>query len=464
MRTKKTKLLYLFVFSFLFLIFPNTSFAQDSSTGSSGIANPAIMPIKPPSNPNFLGQSHYYSITFRGNGEAVVSSKIIFSNLDTTNLISQMNLGFGKINPTDLTVYQVLQDPQCIRYSQLPSGTLYVQPTCLTYADPDYYQFWGNYKYQKADFKLVGDTLTVNLPNPVKPNASGAFFVYFRSNGYTNKNTFSAYPFIFETLKVTDKIQSIQVGISTDSDLYLKGATGSVNYRVNEAVASLKSAVATAPSAVPGFDNFYNQIGTGTITKNASALSPSETYKVSGIYADSQIKLYVREILTGLSVFVGVIIGVSLIGFVVYKLLKNKTFERTNKIIVIFVVSLATSILASLYTGLIIAGFNYISNSVYFYSISISTISPLIALLVGVISLIVYGILIFGGAVFIYSKYGIGASIATLFLTLIFVTLFLGVGILILILFSQQKAPIVYPMMKGASGTSVESVPPTLIK
>ncbi|QQG47438.1 MAG: hypothetical protein HY044_04940 [Candidatus Woesebacteria bacterium] len=439
------KKIFLIILS-IFLLLPRSILAQDSqSAGSSGTIAPSIMPVRrPPSNPNFLGQSQYYSVTFRGNGEAVVSAKIVFSNLDSKQL-SEMQLQIPKVNPNDLTVYQVLAEPSCIRYGVVPQGTLYIQPPCLEYQEPDYFQYYGNNKYQKADFNLKGDTLNISLPTPVKENKSGAFFVYFRANGYASKNILGAWNFNFETLKVDDKIQNLQVGISTDSDLFLKGGQGQINYRTNEIVSSLKmDAGSAAPAASPSFDNFYNQIGNGAIIKNASSLGPSETYKVAGIYADSQIKLYLREIGMGIAVFVGVIVTVSLVGFVLYKILKSRSFEKTNKVVVIFLVSLGSSIFASLYTGLIFAGFNYFSRNFYIYSNS--QFFPLIALLVLVISLIVYGILIFGAAAFIYSKYGLGASIANLFLTLIFITLFLGIGILLLILFGQKSTPIVYPI------------------
>ena len=60
------------------LLVPAFSLAQEEPA-SSGVAIPDIYPL-PPTQPGFLGQDHFYTVTFRGNGEAVVALKVALTN------------------------------------------------------------------------------------------------------------------------------------------------------------------------------------------------------------------------------------------------------------------------------------------------------------------------------------------------------------------------------------------------
>ncbi len=475
MRNRLVRITLLFVlFSFLL---PSSVFAQatqtvttkpvavgaGTSSNSTGIAVPpsdiAYPYPNPTKEPNFLGQQHNYSVVFRGNGEAVVTAKITFTNLEKTPL-KEFQLQFPKVNPQDVVVYQVIKEPTCIRYgSQTPlSPNSSIKPVlntnCLEYQEPDYFNYYyGNSTYQKADNDLKGEMLTIKLPTAVKENGSGAFFVYYRAFGYAHKDLVGSYPYEFETLKVTDKIRTLQIGISTDSDLYLKDATGTVNYRATDAETTLKSAGAApmgAPIQNPTFDNFYNQIGQGSLTKNTSNLAPSESYKVKGVFADSKIKLYSTEITRGAAIVLGVIIFLIIVTLFFVKVLRSKKITLSNnRMLLILGSSFAGAVLSGLYTAILVAIMTVVGNVVNYGNYSFSMMVPVIYIFMAIISLGFYGALLFGPAFIVGTKHGMVAGITTFLLTMFWLAIVVVVVIGVGLLTSNRATPIIYPMMRG---------------
>jgi hypothetical protein len=453
------KRFFCFLAVVLFLVFSNSFVFAQAEEGST-----SIVPIpRPPSDSvGFLGQSHSYSVVFRGNGEAVVTARIAFTNLDKDPL-SSFVLQFPRVSPTEIITYQVIKEPTCIRYG---NG---INPVCLEYQESDYFQpYWGNSKYQVAQNSLKGDMLTIGLPNPIPQNKSGAFFIYFRAFGFAKRDFFGAYNFSFETLKVTDKIRDLQVGISTDSDLVLKNASGKVGYRVDEAVNSLKAAAPSVGAiSNAAFDNFYNQIGQGSITKVASNLAPSETYRVAGVYADNTLKLYAKNIAVGVVIAVGVLVLVLVIIITIMRIIKVSggvgSTKINNKFLIITLSGLGSAFAASAYTGLLVAVFSFVNsnftNGGYYYGNN-SSVYLLVMLFAGLISFVLYSLILFGPSFYIGAKFGFGAGIASAVLTLIFLILMMGVFgfIAFLLLPRTSSSPIIYPMMKGSSYGSAPAV------
>lgn len=455
---------------------------------STQVAPDRFLPPSPPSTlPNFLGQNHDYTVTFRGNGEAIVSLKAVFANLNEKPL-AQVSFRIPKVDPQDILVYQVLREPTCRRYdlegaapseeSELPGGV--VSPSrpakavsCLEYQEPDYYQnYYGGNKYQKAKSEFKIDTLTVDLPQKVKPNASGNLIVYFRAFGYARKNLFGAYEFNFESLKVEDRIRRLGVGITTDADLFLRGAKAKVNYRFEEGDMALQSMKAEMGAvANPQFDNFVNQIGQGVITKTATNLQPVESYSVKGRFADAWLKLYGREISVGTT---GVLIFLTLI-FWVGKLLWRKmtrgggvakgpekeamAASGLSREGVSLVVSLGLSFLASIlilaYTVLIVL-FSRFLNSFYF-----SEFSTLLFIFVVIVSIGFYVLALLGPAIWLTLRRGLSWGLTTFGLTILWLILSL-LAVVFFFFFFFQRNPYPFPMpMMGEMKSQTESVSPS---
>ncbi len=501
----------LFVF-LLTLCLPITSFAQDNtkasvsvsspisstteSTGSEGYwtedrmrdAEPMTMPgvaepvkIMPPvPNPETslpFGQNHFYTITLRGNGDALFSLKTVFSNREEAS-VSAIKFTFQK-DPQNLSVYQVYREPQCISYQPMPltseSDSMiynYPPPTqkCDQYQEPDYSYGWGATTYHKAKFVLNGSELTVQLPKEVKPNGSGSLLLSFSMSGVTNKDMLGAYNFSVDTVKVADTIQSLQVGVIVDPDYYLKDAKGDINYQAKEtSIAPMSAAVDEGRSAGNAqFDQFYNSIGQGTIVKSASNLQPNESYTVHGVYADSRWKLYGREIGVGIGIFVLVLVLAFGSLFIAVKKVFGKKDTppdqpsnlRTLSYMVVLGASFGASLLILLYTiGLYILSYYFVQVFQYY---SYNFFYSLLILLFAVISLCIYAMFLFAPGIIVGIKKGIIAGSATLILTIFWLVFYGIVFALIFFIFFQdrQTPPYPYPVSSGGALMERGAVPP----
>lgn len=412
-------------------------------------------------NSSILGENQSYSVTFRGNGEAIVLLKSIFTNLQNSP-ITQITLQTPNVKIQDISVFQVTAQPQCVDqepiYSNPPptvqnSNTPLPnpqQPTyiCKQYQQPDF-QYLNNAIYDKADYSQNGNTVVITLPHSVNANQTGAYILAYHAYGFASKNILGTYDFTFETLKVRDNIQSLQVGISTDADQLLKGARGTVNYSGSELSNLSLPSLGNSNISSPQFDNLFNQVGQGSIVKNATNLEPMESYTVKGSYADSNLKLYAKEIITGLIIILLIILA----GIFITKRLSNRFNSVTDSSIekpeskevknlpihrglllipfwiIPFWISFISSILIPLYSVLIF----WVTSSNIFSGLNHQIQAPL-GLFMIIISLAIYAFLFFAPSFLVSSKYGVRWGMGTFGLVLLwlFIYYFLFIGIMFL--------------------------------
>lgn len=442
-----------------FLIFSSFAFTSISYAQDEGISveedrsliAPDYFPPYPRPEPGFLGQDHSYTVVFRGNGEAVVSAKIVFTNKSEENL-SKISLRIPRVEPSQLSVYQVIRERPCIIYKERlynPTTRSYGPQVCEEYGDVDHYTSYGKSKYLKAESDLDIDTINIVLPRTVSPNASGSFFIYYRAMGYATKGVFGTFNYVFETLKADDDVRSLRVGISTDSDLVLRGATGEVEYRFEEpALKSLDAAAMGVAQESVSIDRYVNQIGQGRITKTASNLAPLESYTVEGAYAKSVVKLYGREIAITLTVILVVIVlTVVLIRFI-WKRLKRKTAQTKEK------EPITSGISANTKNVLIVAGVSFASSLLILgYTIAVFVIGSLFDNLISyqyqfifsifliIISFVIYAILLFTPGIYVGVKKGVGWGIGLIVLTVVWLIVFLGIAVVTIFLFGVSRLP-----------------------
>lgn len=480
---KKLLISYVIILSFSVLPASYIVAQETQSKPASMIVAPDYFP-RPVESTNFLGQTHNYSVTFRGNGEAVVSARIVFSNIEESTM-SAMTLRVPRVVPQDVMAYQISREPQCIRYKttetnpiKIPeqSGAMYqekiqylpsISPVCEEYQEPDFTQYWyGGNIYNKAQVTTGTDSITISLPKPVKPNGSGAFILYYRAIGYAKKDIYGAFNYTFESLKVEDRIQSLQVGISTDSDLILKDAKGNVNYQTT--MTSPMAELKTADAAGVGFrnsqmDTVIQQIGYGTIVKTSSNLQPLDSYKVTGAYAEAQWMLIGKQISMWV---IGIVIMFVIIGLFVRWLIKyfrkhgssDSSKQKNSSHTGLFILE---AVGVSFFSALLIAGYCMV---VFFiaslfqrmYIYSYEMIGMFVMLLLTVISFAVVSLLLFGPAVFIGIKQGIWKGVAVFVATIGWLMMFFLVVILMLFTFrySPNYPTPVYNMMGTSSGSS----------
>jgi len=455
------RILFLTIFSLAFVFTSRFVLAQESSGSSGGSSSIQIAPDflpYPDQEPGFLGQDHKYSVVFRGNGEAVVSVKIIFTNKSESNL-NEIRLRIPKVEPKEVSVYQIIKEKTCIRYPtplyEPRVGNGVDTSRCLEYQEPNYYyDYYGNSRYQKAKGEVDIDTLRITLPTSVAPNKTGAFFVYFRTFGYAKKNTFGAYNYTIETLKAEDDIRNLSVGISTDSDLFLKGAKGEVEYRMQE---STTKAIGTlgvgGAEASPALDTYVSQIGQGSIVKTASNLAPLESYSVTGSYAASRLSLYAKEFFTVGLILIIVFSLVFLVTRFVYKKLsqikspvdtKQSKSELKNPILAVVGSSFLASILVAGYSLAVFVLSSFIGRSGFIdYQYQ-----AVFVLMIAAISFAIYIAALVVPALIISLRYGIGWGVACAVLTLFWLILYLIIAVVVIFLVSSGSGGPVYPLSR----------------
>lgn len=424
----------------LFIIaITDTIFAQDS-------ARFAPLPPVDGMPSQLFGQHQSYSVVFRGNGEAVVNLRLLFSNTQSSNLAS-LSLRIPKVEPKDMFAFQVIQQGPCLRYA--PVGT---PDACLQYDDPsDPYSWYGPAKYQRAATQYAGDTVTITLPQPIKQEKFGNILLYYRAFGYAKKDVVGAYRFSFETLQAQEPVEQVDVGIATDSNLLLRGTQDRVNYRFEDvSVASKGMAEMAAPSANTRLDAYYQQIGSGQLIKSASSLQALESFTVRGSYANNALRLYAKEIAIGIGVFVIILLLTIGIFRVVIKALDTQPASKTvppaassqtATILAVIGVSFLSAVFMLGYTVIIMFIMRNLSMLVnYDYSLQL----PIVVVLL-IISLGIYGFILFAPAMFISMKRGIMYGLATAGFTLGWLIL----AVIIFVIISFFSGNTQYPVLLG---------------
>lgn len=440
---------------FMMAITGGTVFAQDSAPSDSGLTTEKMVAPIPPGTgmpPQLFGQNQSYSVVFRGNGEAVVNARVTFTNTGSS-LLASLGFRVPKVEPKDVLAFQVVRTGPCVRYA--PEATAEVQnmlyvPTCLQYDEPqDPYAWYGPAKYQKAATQYEGDTLTITLPQPIKPEKFGSILLYYHAFGYAKKDIVGTYQFSFETLQATEPVEQVDVGITTDTNLRLRGTQDKVNYRFeNVGVVSKGMTHMAAPAENTRLDSYYQQIGTGQLIKSASNLQPLESFTVRGSYADNLPRLYAKEIAIGMGVFVVIVlltVGVLRIAIKVLRTQPSRQPQpaapsQTATILVVVGLSFLSAVFIVGYTVAVI----FITRSLSILLNYDYTVQLPIVVVLSIISLGVYGFLLVAPAIFVSMKRGSLYGLITAGLTLGWV--FLAAILFAVITFVSGNPPYPVPL------------------
>ena len=405
----------------------------------------------------FAGENHNYSVVLRGNGEAVVTLKAAFSNtLSDKEELRSISLRMpSQAIPSDLTVFQIFAQEYCLRYepmpypvpSGMPNQELFYKnpsPRCLEYSESDYYNYYGGGKYQKARIDYSGDTLNITLPKAIKSGKQGAVLVYFRAMGFARKNLFGAYKFEFESVKTENSINNLNIGISADTDHFLKGGQGEVEYRYGSGDYMLKAPElkdGASQVSSPTIDNVLSQLGQGAIVRNAANLAPLESYKVKGMYADSRLKLYSKEMFIVLLAVLFILAIVFLVGRKILKLASTAAIkkeakegqhqESTLNAVVSSGIAFISSVILGGYSILVIILNNYLS----FANFSDYRIAQVLRVAMVIISFCIYSVGLFIPGLYYGYKKSIGWGVLTVCLTAGFLFLYFIFGLAVIFLF-----------------------------
>lgn len=387
----------------------------------------------------FFGQNHFYTVIFRGNGEAIIYAKLAITNPDEKPL-TEFSFEVPKASPTEIVMYQMKLPQECARYN-------YNYPTspCLEYRDPGYAQQYyyygysnGQAEYQKIQYTKSGNLYRFTLPTPVEPYKSTAIIVAYAAKGYVSESV-GLYTFNFETLKVPSRIQEVRVAVDVDSDLLLKGKRATVNY--NSLGVARERAASPQSISSSDLDKVVGNIGSyGPIVKEAKNLAPNESFIVKGEYATNWFRLYLGSIFLTLLIVAGIFVGV----YFLAKFLKKRRAERgqlgsgSNQQAspqmaqgIISILSI-TNAWASLLSVVLVVGLTYLLNFLGESNLlRFGNIDPVFSV-VGVIAIILlYVLIIFGPAVGVATKHGWKSLISILIAEFLWFMVFLVVYLLL---------------------------------
>ena len=420
------KILALLTFAFV-LISPVQAITTSSS--GSGMVKETIvpdnmMPIVDPADPMLLpifGEDHAYSVTLRGNGEAVVNMRVALSNFEEQPN-KDITLTFSGETSSEVAVYQIVKEKQCISYDEKKLD-------CLQYQEPNYYDYWGsNTKYYKAEVVVKGQQIQISLPYPIEEGKTGSYVLFMRTTGYIKKVFGGAHQYHFETLRTNAPIRNVNIGISSDTEMKFKGAESQVYYQDITGSSTMIMTMTSKREAFQStdFDNYISQIGQGQMYKNTSNLSLGDTYVVEGTYAKSIVSLYLKEAFIILSSIIFVFLTViGVVYFFMKRRRKNPPLDEmkpvlhTRAMIMAITAGFVSGLGVAVYTIFLI-GISRMMESWSYYSFNMIGM-----LLLSVFSFGVYAAILFGPAIFAGVKRGIWWGVGVFGMTFGWIVLFL---------------------------------------
>jgi uncharacterized protein YneF (UPF0154 family) len=365
-----------------------------------------------------FGQTHSYSVLFRGNGEAIVYVKIVVTNSEEEPM-DEISFEIPSVSPSELAIYQIKLPQECVQYDYRPDGRRY----CVEYRDPDYTEkYWyygydrGEAEYSKLEYSDSGQLYEVKLAEAVAPYNTTAVVVAYAARGYV-KNTLGLYKYDFETIKVSSRIQEVTIAINVDSELYLKGKKSEVNYSSEFKMDTMLSESST-PITNRNLDNLVRGIGSGgQIIKNAENLAPGESFTVKGEYAKSWFRLYLGSIVIVILIIIGIFVGVYYLSKYLKKRkedsVKNSKEEIKDTTMIIHkddsvaffsILHLGVGLLSLVLTVGLTFLIVFLEGSDFTYEWYSS--SPIIEVLIIITIILLYFLTIFGPAIFVAIKRG----------------------------------------------------------
>lgn len=296
------------------------AFSVCSSAQATTIALSSI----PPDiiDPTISGAHHRYVVTFDGEGEATVAAQFEQTNL-TTEPLKAISFTTTSAQTRILRAIQQYtvekEEEYCKEYDR--QGNCVIKDKRKV-PETKYAILKPTTKFDSGDLSAKNNQLfdgtlrgelqvEIPLEAAIEPNKQSTVYVSYKANGYSIKRPLGLSKYEFETAQFNQNIDSVDVAVYVEPDLYLQGSgKGQTNYLPNlaEGIAGYTS---EAPLASPFDSRFSSAIKQDVaISKQAVNLDPLETYTVKGVYATSWWRLYwlvIALAIVGLGVFGGII-------------------------------------------------------------------------------------------------------------------------------------------------------------
>jgi hypothetical protein len=299
-----------------------------------GVVAAVVLPAAPivAAEDLLFGEQQSYSVTMRGNGEAVVTARVVFNNSSDKDKTG-FDFEVPKLAVSEMVGFQQHIQTACQDYGDikpLGNGTTQLQSSassaagassaavlprpCLKYAEPDYASpvYGTTSTYDKLTIKaLGGGKYHAELPKAVPVGQSGALLLSYAGKGYA-ASQLGAYKLDFQTLKVGERIKHATVALDVDSGLYLLDGKSKVSYSSSNVSKSAAPLQAGAAASTRELDSLSQSVGSGgSLSEEASDLAPGDVLNVRGTYADATWKLHPVRLVLLLVVALAALVGLA---------------------------------------------------------------------------------------------------------------------------------------------------------
>lgn len=360
-----------------------------------------------------LGQKHWYSVIFRGNGEAIVYARLVISN-SSKQPVRTFSFEVPSGSVSEVIILQQLLPRSCVQWDFQNGNN-----RCTLYGDPDYsnkhfyagmYGVEGQIRYENVQVNQAGNQFTVMFAEPIEANKSGALLLSYAAQGYVSK-FLGLYRFSFPTLKVSQRIWEANVAVDVDTDFKLRGRRSGIDYGTDALPAS--GLTRSEGFSNPLLDSIASQVGSvGPLVKQAQGLAPGETLTVKGEYAANWFALYLGSIVKTVLVIVLIFVALHYLRRYLKKRAESKPAvnpELETSLQKWSAVALVSPFVASmgLISAITISGLTYLlTRADLRYLSNYGGLPPMFGIIITIAILLLYGLLILGPAIYAASRYG----------------------------------------------------------
>jgi len=354
----KITLMISLLFVFSFFIVPTSAQNQTSQT--------------------YWHNSDYYSIQLNGVGSGFISGEMNLQSLSKY----QVNTITLSIPYTNVTIYRIIS----------VNESYYRE--CIECVYPSYYNSNPQFVNYTTTNLRNSTMLEIHLNQPLVNNSEITLYLFFSTRNLAQK-TPQGYHFSFKTIiDYNALVRDAYASVEVPQNMHLKGEpTFNISYAAESAQGKLMTA--TSPSTVTDLipSLFYTPYQYHT-----SNLLSGESFTVTGLYGSNLVLLYAPEILIAILIAMTLILLLKFV-FVskikkIFSMRKKGHFAFMRPTIVGafsgFIFQIAYYSIQLLYT---------LVNSYYYYS------SPLPILLI-LLSLVIYGLSLFGLPYYLYARFG----------------------------------------------------------
>ncbi|MCB9834470.1 hypothetical protein H6792_00350 [Candidatus Nomurabacteria bacterium] len=382
-------------------------------------------------------QAQDYNLYLRSDGKIETKARIVFDN--TLNQ-EQNSIQFTLDREIEITsAYQQVISIDC------PEEELDYCPSYPEYTTDYYYNPYLKSEFFEITPSIDGQTLTLTFQKPVVSSSQSAIYLVYDYPQPTSKDSFGRYQLDWVNLQTEQKIDSINLSITTDNKVHLSNLDQRYQYINNDSYYP----EATPASGDAGYQRSsldttivgLNYPSQSSYQLSFANLSHNETVTVHADFSASWWRINLNQILWSLGL---IIIVIACLSILVRKLTKDKNTAKSPEL-----VSILAGITAGILTPAIISLLLWIVKQIGYnrgFSNNPDIFYPLVFLLLLIIGFILIASSLLLIPFLIWKHF----SWRGLIITVVTTSIVLIIGLTLLLIVSgtsQIDQPVIEPMM-----------------